>query len=186
MSAQKKRRKEELVQELENERELVQRCQAGELAAYEILYRHFEQPLLRFGLRMLGRQEDAEDALQTTFLKLYRGVAKFNFDSKFSTYLFRIMMNVCFDALNKKKKMQTAELQEVEQSYAPGVDLRLQLEDAIERLPERMKACFVLFAVQGLKQTEVAAILDLNLGTVKAHIFQAKTQLRTILSDTKV
>ncbi len=82
--------------------------------------------------------------------------------------------------------MQTAELQEVEQSYAPGVDLRLQLEDAIERLPERMKACFVLFAVQGLKQTEVAAILDLNLGTVKAHIFQAKAQLRTILSDTKV
>ena len=99
MSAQKKRRKEELLQELENERELVQRCQAGELAAYEILYRHFELPLLSFGLRMLGRQEDAEDALQTTFLKLYRGVAKFNFDSKFSTYLFRIMMNVCFDGL---------------------------------------------------------------------------------------
>ena len=94
------------------------------------------------------------------------------------------MLNVCFDALNKKKKMQTAELQEVEQSYSPGVDLRLQLEDAIKRLPERMKACFVLFAVEGLKQTEVAAILDLNLGTVKAHIFQAKAQLRTILSDT--
>ena len=57
MSAQKKRRKEELVQEIDNERELVQRCQAGELAAYEILYRHFEQPLLSFGLRMLGRLE---------------------------------------------------------------------------------------------------------------------------------
>lgn len=135
---------------------------------------------------MLGQQQDAEDAVQTTFLKLYRGVAKFNFNSKFSTYLFRIMMNVCFDALNKKKKMKAEELKEVEQSYAPGVELRLQLEDAIKRLPERMQACFVLFAVQGLKQTEVAKILDMNLGTVKAHIFQAKSQLRTILSDTRV
>ncbi len=156
------------------------------MAAYEALYRHFEQPLLSFGLRLLGQQQDAEDAVQTTFLKLYRGVAKFNFDSKFSTYLFRIMMNVCFDALNKKKKMQTDDLKEVEQSYSPRVDLRLQLEDAIKILPKRMKACFVLFAVQGLKQTEVAKILDMNLSTVKAHIFQAKTQLRTILSDTRV
>lgn len=177
---------EELVAELKNERELLQRCQAGELAAFEIIYRHFEQPLLSFGLRMLGRQEDAEDAVQTTFLKLYRGVAKFNFNSKFSTYLFRIMMNVCYDALNKRKKMQTEELKEIEPSYSPRANLKLQLEEAIKKLPERMKACFVLFAVQGLKQTEIAEILDMKLGTVKAHIFHAKTELRTILSDTKV
>ena len=70
--------------------------------------------------------------------------------------------------------------------YSSGVDLRLQLEDAIKRLPERMKACFVLFAVQGMKQTEIAEILEMKLGTVKAHIFQAKEQLRAILSDTEV
>ena len=62
-------------------------------------------------------------------------------------------------------------------------DLRLELEEAIAALPERMRACFVLFAVEELKQSEIAEILDLKLGTVKAHIFQAKVQLRALLSE---
>jgi len=91
-----------LVRELENEHEIIRRCQQGDLRAYEIIYRHFEPALLGLGLRMLGRQEDAEDAVQTAFLRLYRAINQFQFSAKFSTYFFRIMMNVCFDLMQKR------------------------------------------------------------------------------------
>jgi RNA polymerase sigma-70 factor (ECF subfamily) len=131
---------------------------------------------------MLGRLEDAEDAMQTTFLKLCRRLNQFQFGAKFSTYLFRIMMNVCFDMLQKRggKKF---ELSGIELTYLPSVDLRLQLEEAINALPERMRACFVLFAVEEMKQDEIAEILNLSVGTVKAQIFHAKARLRTLLAD---
>jgi RNA polymerase sigma-70 factor (ECF subfamily) len=92
-------------------------------------------------------------------------------------------MNVCFDAIQKRKRDKSRTEEAVEASNPPQVDLRLELEEAIAALPERMRACFVLFAVEELKQNEIAEILDLKLGTVKAHIFQAKAQLRALLSE---
>jgi RNA polymerase sigma-70 factor (ECF subfamily) len=121
--------------------------------------------------------------VQTVFLKLYRSISQFQFGAKFSTYLFRIMMNVCFDTMQKKKRDKGRAEEVLEAPCPPRVDLRLELEEAIAALPERMRACFVLFAVEELKQTEIAEILNLKLGTVKAHIFQAKAQLRALLSD---
>ena len=153
------------------------------MRAYEIIYRRFEQPLLSVGLRMLGRREDAEDAVQITFLKLYRSIGKFRFDSKFSSYLFRIMLNVCFDLSRRKtdEKNKKRDLDDV--LHHPVVELRLHLDEAIRALPERMRTCFVLFAIEELKQDEIAEMLNMRLGTVKAHIFQAKARLRALLAD---
>ncbi len=173
-----------LAYELENEREIIHRCQAGDMRAYEIIYRRFEQPLLSVGLRMLGRREDAEDAVQMTFLKLYRSIGKFRFDSKFSSYLFRIMINVCFDLIRKKTDEKNKKREVDDGLHQPVVELRLQLDEAIRGLPEKMRACFVLFAVEELKQDEIAEMLNMRLGTVKAHIFQAKARLRALLADT--
>lgn len=133
---------------------------------------------------MLGRQEDAEDAVQTAFLKLYRSVSQFQFSAKFSTYLLRIMMNVCFDLIQKRRGQKEQVFAEIEVSHAPRLDLRLQLEEAINTLPERMRACFVLFAVEEMKQEEIAEILHLRVGTVKAQIFHAKARLRALLAET--
>jgi len=132
---------------------------------------------------MLGRQEDAEDAVQTAFLKLYRAINQFQFSAKFSTYLFRIMMNVCFDVIQKRRRKKEQDARELEISHSPGVELRLQLEEAINTLPEGMRACFVLFALEEMKQDEIAGILNLSVGTVKAQVFHAKARLRTLLSD---
>ncbi len=172
------------MRELDNEREVIQRLQAGDLRAYEIVFRHFEQPLLGLGLRMLGRKEEAEDAVQITFIKLHRSLGKFQFGARFSTYLFRIMLNVCFDLLRKRKSERAQEMPERDFSYAPGVELRVQLEEAIRQLPERMRACFVMFALEEMKQEDIAAVLDLSVGAVKAQIFHAKQKLRALLADT--
>lgn len=166
---------------------MIRRCQQGDRRAYETLYRHFAPALLSVGWRLLGRQEDAEDAVQAAFLKLYRGIGQFQFGAKFRTYLFRIMLNVCFDMRQKRRgHRERAFAAEMEISRAPSVDLRLQLEEAINALPERMRACFVLFAVEEMPQEEIAEILHLRVGTVKAQIFHAKARLRMLLAEAPV
>ena len=141
--------------------------------------------LLRTGLRILGKMEDAEDAVQTTFLKLYRGIGGFRFRAKFSTYLIRIMLNVCFDILRKQKRFNNQSLENVDKAYTPDIDLQMDLEEAIASLPAQMRACFVLFAVEELKQKDIADIMKLSIGAVKAHIFQAKRRLRVLLSKSR-
>ena len=168
--------------DFEIKEDIIQQCQHGDINAFKQIYVQFERPLLRIALRMLGQKQDAEDAVQMTFIKLYHGIKKFNYKSKFSTYLYRILVNVCYDNLNKKKKMKLVEIDNLNQTYHPEDDLKLQLEEAILALPERMRACFVLFAVEELKQTQIADILKLSVGAVKSNIFHAKTKLRTMLS----
>lgn len=87
-----------------NERQIVLRCQKQDLGAFKMIYDRYSQSLLHTAQRILGQRQDAEDAVQTVFIKLYRGIGNYRFDSKFSTYLFRILMNACFDTLKKKKK----------------------------------------------------------------------------------
>lgn len=169
-----------------NEVELVQKCQEKDLSAFKMIYDRYEQPLLHTAFRMLGQQQDAEDAVQTTFLKLYRGIQSFRSDSKFSTYLFRILLNVCFDMLEKRKNKIIQVFKKTDLSYRPKNHLKLRLEEAIGKLPERMRACFVLFAVEDIQQNEIAQILNLSVGGVKSNIFQAKARLRAILSDSQV
>ncbi len=162
---------------------IIYRCQNGDLKAFKLIYLHFEQPLLRIALRTLGQQQDAEDAVQMTFTKLYRSIKNFKFSSKFSTYLFRILINICYDMLEKRKKIKTVVLENENPSYQPDEELRIEIEGAISTLPERMRICFVLFAVEEFKQTEIAEILNLTVGAVKSNIFHAKTKLRSFLAQ---
>ncbi len=168
----------------ETEKELIERCRRQDMRAYKSLFETYRQPLFRTAARMLGNRQDAEDAVQNTFLKLYRGIGNFRFQSKFSSYLFRIMLNTCFDHLKKKNPAEPhngPEPANLENSL-PDVParpvLKYRLEQAIDTLPRQMRACFVLFAVEEFKQKEIAGILGLSTGTVKAHIFNAKSRLR--------
>ncbi len=169
-----------------NENEIIQRCQQHDLSAYKMIYDRYEHPLLHTALRMLGQQQDAEDAVQTTFLKLYRWIQNYNYSSKFSTYLFRILMNACFDILRKRKRIKVSPLEEGYASYHSRHEEKMVLEEAIQALPERMRACFILFAVEELKQSEIAQILNITPGGVKSTIYHAKTRLRAKLSNLQI
>jgi RNA polymerase sigma-70 factor (ECF subfamily) len=172
------------LKETEEER-LVRHCQQNDLEAFKAVYQRYEQPLLRTALRVTGHRQDAEDAVQNAFIKLYRGVKNFRFNAKFSTYLFRILLNCCFD-LVKQKNRDNLELEEhMKPVHHPEPALKVRLEGAIEKLPNRMRACFVLFAVEGFSQQEIADILELSVGAVKSHIFRAKAQLREWLTDSQ-
>jgi RNA polymerase sigma-70 factor (ECF subfamily) len=169
-----------------DENEVIQRCQKSDLGAYKMIYDRYKQPLLSTALRMLGQQQDAEDAVQMTFLKLYRGIQNYNYSAKFSSYLFRILINVCFDLTRKKKRRSRmsillAETEKV--SVRSGQEEKVLLDEAIQALPERQRACFILYAVEELKHGEIAEVLGISLGGVKSNIYHAKLRLRARLSN---
>jgi len=169
-----------------DEKEIIRRCQENDLSAYKMIYDRYEQPLLHTALRILGQQQDAEDAVQTTFLKLYRGIHNYRLDSQFSTYLFRIIINHCYDVLRKKRRARIQTLEDAHLGQDSKDDVRLYLQKAISTLPEKMKTSFVLFAVEGFKIKEIAQIMEVSLGTVKTNIFQAKMRLRSELSEHQI
>ena len=168
---------------IEEERLIVDACRQGDVRAFERVYREHQNALFGVALRMLGGQEDAEDAVQTTLIRLYRSIRNYRFEARLGSYLMRILINVCYDMLKTRKKHSQVEIEPVEPVRPAAPDLRLQLEEAILTLPDRMRACFVLFAVEGYAQREIAEMLDVRVGTVKAQIFQAKERLRALLAD---
>jgi RNA polymerase sigma-70 factor (ECF subfamily) len=165
-----------------NETKIIQRCREYDVGAFKMIYEQYQHPLLRTALKILKQRQDAEDAVQTTFVKLYKGIANFKFQSKFSTYLFRILINTCFDILNKKKKNEASPLTGSDPAYRRDTELLTSIEIAIDKLPTQMRACFILFAVEEFKQKDIARILDLSIGGVKANIYHAKCRLREMLS----
>ncbi len=168
-----------------DEEAIVQRCRRGDLMAYRWLYERYEQPFLRTATRILGRRQEAEDAVQETFFKLHRGIQHYKSGSRFSTYFFRILINSCYDILRKRGPESVEEFDPLGVPYNPPLEtgLRSSIEEAISSLPERMRVCFVLFAVEELKMDEIAQVLQVSLGTVKASVHRARMKLRSWLSD---
>jgi RNA polymerase sigma-70 factor, ECF subfamily len=171
--------------EFYDETQVLDRCREGDLTAYRQIYERYEQPLLRTALRLLGRREEAEDAVQETFLKLYRGIAGFRSGSTFSTYLFRILINTCTDMLRKRRHVEFADL-DAETLPAPppagSSEISRGLAQAMDRLPRQMKACFLLTAVEEFTLREAAQMLDLNIGSVKTNVHRARKKLREWLA----
>ena len=169
---------------MDNEDEIVEKCRAGDIGAFKMIYQRYERPLLHTARRMLGRREDAEDAVQQTFINLYRAVHRFKSGARFSTWLFRIHLNVCYDALRKRRRAPTDQLEIDPADRAPACDPHLgtEIDRAIEALPRRMRACFVLYAVEGFEQKEVARILKISVGGVKSNVFHARERLRAALA----
>ena len=167
------------------ESDIVKKCQQGNLKAYRWVFNKYGEPMLHIAKRLLLSQEDAEDAVQETFVKLLQGIKNFRFQSKFSTYLFTILTRVCFDTIDRRKKMQVIDIHDEQHSYSTNPDLKIHLQRAIAALPTRMQACFVLFAIEGFKQQEIAEILDISIGGVKSNIYHAKIKLKSFLKEQK-
>jgi len=167
------------------EQEILQRCRRGDLPAYRLIFERYEQPFLRTAWRLLGRRQEAEDAVQETFLKFHRRIGQYREGSKFSTYFFRILINTCTDILRKRRREPAGPLEEPVTGASSSHELRHSIERAIDGLPERMRSCFLLFAVEELSQEEIAGILEISVGAVKANIHHARVKLRESLAASR-
>jgi RNA polymerase sigma-70 factor (ECF subfamily) len=164
-------------------------CQAGDLHAYERLYRWQGARMRNLARNLLGSQSDAEDAVQETFMKVQRSIASFRGQSSFVTWTFRILVNTCHDLRRSRMRRKEFVPEEREdaampvEARAPGghPSLKLALERAIAALTQHQRDVFLLYEVEGFHHAEIAAMLEITETASKNTLFQAKKNLRQTL-----
>ncbi len=181
--------------------ELVKRAQRGNTPAFEELVKRYEQKVYNIAYRMLGNEEDAKDALQDTFLRVFRFIKKFKAESSFYTWLYRITTNVCLTRLKRKTKKEkyTSSLDESikvkdeiereipDYKYSPELlyerhRMQKVLQVAINELPSDYRSVIVLRDLQGLSNKEVSKALQLSITAVKSRLHRGRVFLRNRLS----
>lgn len=183
-----------------NEQKLIRKLKKGDQAAFEELLAQNEKRIYNLSYKMLGNREDAEDALQETFLKAYSAIDGFKGNSRLSTWLHTIASNVCMDILRKRRPELFTSIDDNDDDardliseipdISPGpeekllrTELRISVNNALQKLPADAKEILLLREISGLSYAEIAIAKGLEEGTVKSRIFRARKKLAEILSS---
>jgi RNA polymerase sigma-70 factor (ECF subfamily) len=177
-----------------DDRELVRRAQREDKDAFEELIRRHQNRVFAVAGGILRRREDVEDIAQQVFVKAYFSLKRFDQRAAFSTWLYKITVNECWDLLRKKKvrplvyesdlsEEQARQVSGSELAQNPGPDIserieaREEVERLLEGLDERDRLMLVLKEVQGFSIEEIAEVLELNANTVKVRLFRARRRI---------
>jgi RNA polymerase sigma-70 factor (ECF subfamily) len=177
-----------------DDRELVRRAQAGDREAFEELVRRNQQRVFAVAGGILRRREDVEDIAQQVFVKAYFSLKRFDQRAAFSTWLYKITVNECWDLLRKKKVrplLYESDLSEEQaqqfgaaerldsgaQDISDKLEAQQQVENLLQGLDERDRMMLILKEVEGFAIEEIAEILDLNANTVKVRLFRARRRI---------
>lgn len=166
------------------EQGLIQRCLSGELSAYRELYEQHKEIMYNVALRILRNIPDAEDALQETFVRIFKALPGFKGESKLSTWIYQILLNTCFSSLKQKKlfvaRFISSSKFDLEKVTEPNEnpDVSFILEQEISALPLGYRTVFVLHEVEGFGHEEIAQMLEITIGTSKSQLFKAKKILQ--------
>jgi len=162
---------------------LARRCAAGDEEAFADIYRRYAARLKSIAFNHLGNVSDAEDAVQETFLKIHRGAGGFTGEAAFSTWLYRILINTCYDMMRRRRRRVTeAPIDDALSATRAASNIddakRLTLTKLVGELPEQRRSVFVLFEVEGLSHADIASILDISEANSKWILFSTKKQLQ--------
>lgn len=176
---------------------LVDRVLSGERRAFELLVRRHERRVFRVTLAILGNIEDAEEAMQDTFIRTYRHIEQFRKEARFSTWLTRIAVNQAIEKRNARKNYVALEEAETEDSIAPRrfeswksnpeelygkQELHRMVEAAIQGLPDIYREAFILRDVEGLSAEEAAETLGIQVPALKSRLLRARILMRETLA----
>ena len=170
--------------QIASDQQLIQRCLSGEISAFRQLYEQHKEIMYNVALRILRSVPDAEDALQETFVKIYRSLPGFKGECKLSTWTYQILLNTCLSSLKQKKSSVARlisssefDLEKITETNEIS-DASIILEQEIGALPLGYRTVFVLHEVEGFAHEEIAAMLGTTEGTSKSQLFKAKKMLR--------
>ncbi|HEX7487037.1 MAG TPA: RNA polymerase sigma factor [Vicinamibacterales bacterium] len=173
--------------------ELVARSVGGDAESFNQLIKRWERPIYALAYRTIGHEDDARDVVQETFLRAFRGLGGFKGQAKFSSWLYRIAMNLCRDWIRRQRRtpvMVTPDGLDLIELAGEGEGVE-RVDDAVARkdlsrivaramtvLPEEQRAAIVLKEYHGLTFQEIAELLGCPLSTVKTRLYQGLTVLR--------
>ena len=175
-----------------NERELVERCRRGDEGAFQELVDRYKDLVFALIARTVQDRSRAEDLAQDVFLRIHRGLPYFRGEARLSTWIYRIVANVCLQEQTRPKR--GGRMVSIDDEGARGttvvsttdrrfgdLELRDRLEKAIARLPANYRLLIAAHYLRGVQYEDLAEALQLPLGTVKTQLFRAKQQLRRLL-----
>ena len=177
-----------------DDRELVRRAQREDKEAFEELIRRHQHRVFAVAGGIIRRREDVEDIAQQVFVKAYFSLKRFDQRAAFSTWLYKITVNECWDMLRKKKVrplvyeadlseeqarqvISSAEKGKDEPDISDRLEARQRVERLLEGLDERDRLMLILKEVEGFSIEEIAEALDLNANTVKVRLFRARRRV---------
>ena len=178
--------------------ELVARSIGGDSDSFNQLILRWERPIYALAYRTIGREEDARDVCQETFLRAFRALPGFRGQAKFSSWLYRIALNLCRDWMRRERRAAivqptedvdlielaaAAEPSESIEDLVARKDMTRIVERAMARLPEDQRTAIVLKEYHGLTFQEIADLLGCPLSTVKTRLYQGLTVLRRELAS---
>ncbi len=156
---------------------------------FEAIYRQHSPRIFTLACRMAGSPEDGEDLLQEIFLQAYRKLWTYKGDSTLGTWLYRLALNHCLDYVRSRqaKMKKTTDSLDADTGRDPVARrdtpvARIDLDRALERLPDGCREAFVLHDVEGYDHKEVAELLGIAEGTSKSQVFKARLKLRALLT----
>ena len=184
------------------ERALIRQAQRGDRAAFEQLVRLYEGGVLRLALQVVRSEDEAKDVYQEAFLKIYRSLGRFRFESRFSTWVYRVVMNVCLDHLRRAGARREVQAPEAAPGQAEffhtvpeerpeldperalqGQEVRRRLQAALTRLSPRERLVFELKHYQGMKLRAIGELCGTSEQTAKNCLFRATRKLRMELKE---
>jgi RNA polymerase sigma-70 factor, ECF subfamily len=181
--------------------ELVARSMGGDLDSFNQLVLRWERPIYALAYRVIGREEDARDVAQETFLRAFRALKGFKGQAKFSSWLYRITLNLCRDWIRRERRTPVVQAPEgvdvIElageatptesiEELVSRHEIGRAVGKAMSQLPEEQRTAIILKEYHGLTFQEIADLLDCPLSTVKTRLYQGLTVLRKQLRDAGV
>ena len=178
--------------------ELVDRSRSGDVESFNQLITRWERPIYALAYRVIGQEEDARDVCQETFLRAFRGLAGFKGQAKFSSWLYRIALNLCRDWIRRRRRTpistlpEDVELEDLASEAGPSESVedlvaRRELSGVVEvamaRLPEEQRTAIILKEYHGMTFQEIADLQGCPLSTVKTRLYQGLSVLRRDLAE---
>jgi len=184
-----------------SEETIIKEAQNGNDASFEKLMKLYQDRAYAIAYGIMGNSHDAYDMVQDSFIKIYKNINKFNFKSKFNTWIYRIVKNTCIDELRKQKRKKTVSLngifnhndEEVAFQYkdqSKSIEEIIEekevskiLKQEIEKLSYEQRSVLILYDIKGYDYKEISKIMEVNLGTVKSRLFRARNNLAKLLRN---
>jgi RNA polymerase sigma-70 factor (ECF subfamily) len=178
--------------------ELVARSKTGDTESFNQLVKRWERPIFALAYRTLGREEDARDVTQETFLRAFRALSGFKGDAKFSSWLYRIALNLCRDWMRKDRRAPLVAVPdgvdvedlaaergptETVEDLAARAELSREVAKAMTHLPAEQRQAIILKEYHGLTFQEIADLMQCPLSTVKTRVYQGLSTLRKQLGE---
>jgi len=170
------------------DKRLLQKIKAGDTASFAVLYNEYAGYALRVASAITGNKMNAADAVQETFIRVYKNIQSYDIEKPFEPWIYKILVNECNRVLGKNMNRNTILVDDFMENNLQGSmedDYKFEqyesLYDAIERLDDKIKIPIILKYLKGLQESEIAEVLDININTIKSRLFKGRQKLKDLI-----